>query len=124
MRGPGHRFGASLISKLGEPEGLPSSNRPLCLLSDVGKILETLLVNRMERFMVGSGIGLSDRQFGFRKNRCTDDAFRVLHGNAVNARDARGYAVAVSLDIRNAFNSVPWEVIHEALERMGFPPYI
>jgi len=29
-----------------------------------------------------------------------------------------------SLDILNTFNFVPWEVIHEALERMGFLRYI
>lgn len=28
------------------------------------------------------------------------------------------------IDIHNAFNSVPWEVIHEVFERRSFPPYI
>jgi len=30
----------------------------------------------------------------------------------------------VSLDIRNAFNSVGWGVVYAALVRMDFPPYI
>lgn len=38
--------------------------------------------------------------------------------------DGGGYAIAVSLDIRNAFNSIPWRVIHGALESRGFPHYI
>ena len=33
-------------------------------------------------------------------------------------------AVAVSLDIEKAFNTVGWEVITAALARMRFPPYI
>lgn len=32
--------------------------------------------------------------------------------------------VAVSLDVENAFNSIPWAVINEALKRKGFPMYI
>lgn len=34
------------------------------------------------------------------------------------------YAVAVSLDIKNAFNSVPWILIRRALSRRGFPDYL
>lgn len=35
----------ALIGKPEKPEGIPSSYRPLCLLDDVEKILETMLVN-------------------------------------------------------------------------------
>jgi len=35
-----------------------------------------------------------------------------------------GYAIAIGLDISNAFNSVPWSVILDALELRGFPNYI
>lgn len=36
----------------------------------------------------------------------------------------KGFAIAISLDVANAFNSLPWEVINEALVRKGFPVYI
>lgn len=114
----------ALVPKPDKPEGLPSSYRPLCLLDDVGKILEFLLVRRMEDHMAASGHGLSDRQFGFRSGRSTDDALRILHDKLVAACSARRMAVAVSLDIQNAFNTVGWDVIATALERMRFPPYI
>lgn len=32
--------------------------------------------------------------------------------------------MAVSLDIRNAFNTVGWDGVRAALVRMDFPPYI
>lgn len=35
-----------------------------------------------------------------------------------------GVVLAVSLDITNAFNSLPWECIKEALVRHEFPPYL
>jgi len=89
-------------------------------VSDI--VCRVLLYNL--HYNTDSNVGLSDRQFGFRKNRWTDDALHALHGHLVNVRDTRGYTEAVSLDIRNAFNSVSREVIYEALQCMGFPPYI
>jgi len=73
----------------------------------VWKILEMLLITRMQRYQTDSEIGLSDRQFDFRKNWCTDDTLRALHGHFVNARDTRSYAMDLSIDIRNAFKCVP-----------------
>ena len=114
----------ALVPKPDKPEGLPSSYRPLCLLDDVGKVLEYLLVRRMEEHMTATGNELSERQFGFRGGRSTDDALRILHEKVVGACNARRMAVVVSLDIQNAFNTVGWDVIAAALVRMGFPPYI
>lgn len=34
-----------------------------------------------------------------------------------------GFAIVVSLDIQNAFNSIPWRIMREK-EQKGFPPYI
>lgn len=36
----------------------------------------------------------------------------------------KGFAIGMSLDIKNAFNSLPWPSIRGALERMGFPLYL
>jgi hypothetical protein len=35
-----------------------------------------------------------------------------------------GVALAVSLDITNAFNAIPWKRIVEALEHFEVPPYL
>lgn len=64
----------ALLNKPGGSEGIPFLYRPLCLLGDVGKILETLLVNYIERFMADSGIKLSEWQFYFRRGLFIDDA--------------------------------------------------
>ncbi|RLU15211.1 hypothetical protein DMN91_012205 [Ooceraea biroi] len=56
-------------------------------------------------------------------------------GDLVNSLKARpicllddvgkgGFAFGVSLDIRNAFNSLPWPSIRQALEKKGFPAYL
>lgn len=114
----------ALIAKPGKPVGVPSSYRPLCLLDDVGKIFESLLVARVEAHMAASGVGLSDRQFGFRSGRSTDDALRLLQERLEAAVGKGRMAVAVSLDIRNAFNTIGWEIVRGALIRMDIPPYL
>lgn len=35
-----------------------------------------------------------------------------------------GFAIVVAIDIKNAFNSIPWWVIHAELRRKGFPSYL
>jgi len=51
------------------------------------------------------------------------DVLRVVHGYLEDACRARRMAVAVSLNISNTFNTVGWDVVRTALERIGFPPY-
>lgn len=114
----------ALLTKPEKPVGVPSSYRPLCLLDDVGKIFECLLVARIDDHMTATRVGLSDRQFGRRSGRSTDDALRLLQQRLLATENARHTAVAVSLDIRNAFNSIGWKVMRAALERMGIPPYL
>jgi len=111
----------SLLSKPGKPESIPSSYRALCLLDDIKKILDSLLVGRMKAHMYGLGIRLSERQYGFRNGRSTDDALRIVHEHFVDACGARRKAVAVSLGIRNAFNMVGRDVVRATLERTDFP---
>lgn len=48
-----------LLPKPGKSEGLPSSYRPLCLLDDVGKILESILVRKMEQHIPEKNAELS-----------------------------------------------------------------
>lgn len=113
-----------LIKKPTKPEDQPSSYRPICVLNETGKIFERILVQRIEEHLTGRGPDIVDDQYGFRKNRSTVDAileFKTRIGNIVE----RGwYAVAVSLDISNAFNSIPWDVINEEMEAKNFPKTI
>lgn len=60
----------------------------------------------MKSHMSITGVGLFERQFGFQSSRCTDEALRTLRDRLVIAVNTRPYAAAVSLDIRNAFNTV------------------
>ena len=117
-----------LISKgKGDPED-PSAYRPLCMLDTSGKLLERLLKPRLTAAVENSG-GLSARQYGFRPGRSTIDALREVTEAAIVTQ--RGYyssrpvLLLATLDIKNAFNSLRWSDVLNALEyNFSVPHYI
>jgi hypothetical protein len=78
-------------------------------------MLERMVAARIEfRAMPG----LRQKQFGFRRGRSTIDAIVQ-----VEVAERRSWVMlAVSLDIVNAFNRLPWEKIGVALEFHQVPP--
>lgn len=56
--------------------------------------------------------------------RSTTDAIVRLRSLIEEAERRKGVALAVSLDIANAFNSLPWGKMEEALEFHSVPPYV
>ncbi|KMQ92346.1 reverse transcriptase [Lasius niger] len=113
-------------TKTGAPEGRLPKVRLICLLDDIDKAFERIIVERMTLWQsMNPESCLSKNQFGFVRWRSTCDALLLVKEIALRAVKANGgFAFAISLDIRNAFNSVPWRVIRGALRHKGFPPYI
>lgn len=113
-KGPGNEAGRPLPSV-----------RPICLLDDIGKAFERLIVERMETWVFKNPHAtLSENQYGFRKGKSTCDVFGRVRTEILRATSSGGVAIAVSLDIANAFNSLPWPKIHAALRVKDFPLYI
>lgn len=56
-----------------------------------------------------------EHQFGFRKMRSTVDALQLMRGIVREAVSGDRVVTAVSLDIKNAFNSIPWSAIRRAM---------
>lgn len=101
------------------------SFRPICLIDDIGKGFERILVERMLEYMEKHPrAALSDRQFGFRRGRSAVDAILQVREAIEEAISDKQCLLAVSLDIRNAFNSLSWDSILQALSKKGFPVYI
>lgn len=115
----------SLIPKAGSSRDRIPKVRPICLLSDVGKTFERIIVTQMKEWMRDNPqADLSDRQYGFREGRSTCDALLKVRGTVEDTVAEGSVVIAVSLDIANAFNTITWRAINEALERKGFPIYI
>ena len=66
-----------LLRKGNKPLGDASSYRPICLLDTMGKLLEEIILQRLQGHMVREN-GLSENQFGFRKGKSTVDAIQAV----------------------------------------------
>jgi len=77
------------------------------LLDEVGKLFERVLVARLVAHLEQVGPDLSDRQYGFRGGRSTIDAILRVKALAEESAQDGGVLIAVSLDIKNAFNILP-----------------
>ena len=118
-----------LLRKGEKPLNATSSYRPICLLDSMGKLLEGLILQRLDSHMTGE-FSLSPKQFGLRKGHSTVDAIQAVVDMAKQAREVagrlnkKGFCALVSIDICNAFNSVRWENCIAALERKRVPAYL
>ncbi|KAF0724112.1 Uncharacterized protein FWK35_00024075 [Aphis craccivora] len=112
-----------LLNKGGDkPVNSPSSFRSICLLNTPGKLLERLLLQRLENHLdKRGGIRRAPNQFGFRKGISTETAVECVlsierWAMAVPGRDKELCAL-VTLDVKNAFNSLRWPIIDGALRK-------
>lgn len=83
----------------GKPKELVKSYRPICMLPIVSKVMEGLLVKRLENRMVNVW---NRAQFGFRKGRSTQDAWREV--KRIVSRSATKYVLGVFIDFKGAFD--------------------
>ena len=116
-----------LLRKGKKPLGDASSYRPICLLDTMGKLLEEMILQRLQGHMVREN-GLSENQFRFRKGRSTDDAIQPMVDIATKARRGtgkhKGSCALISIDIRNAFNTARWNICIEAMVQKMVPDYL
>lgn len=113
-----------LLRKEGKDAGLPSAYRPICLLDEAGKLFERVIANRLVQHLSQMGPNISGAQYGFREGLSTIDAIQRVRTLAEEVTSQWGVVLAVSLDISNAFNSLPWGRIKESLRWHGVPTYL
>ena len=115
-----------LVDKPGRDPTTPSAYRPICFLDVKGKLLQRVIASRIDEHL-HSGRGrndLSSNHYGFLAGRSTTDSLdRVCAGIRDTLR--RGdVAIVVSVDNKNAFNSVPWFAIRDGLTSKSVSDYL
>jgi len=96
------------------------------MLDSVGKLFEKLLTGRLREHLMNAG--QAGNQFGFRPGKFTLDAMSKVRSAYQNA-NGRGHAYnlfvgMLTLDVKNAFNSAPWNKIIDALARKNTPQFL
>ena len=92
--------------------------RPISLLSVVGKIFEKIISDEVTLFLDQNFL-LSDKQFGFRRERSTSDLLLHLSTPWQQSLDKGNYTYVVALDIAGAFDRVWHNGIIEKLKSFG-----
>lgn len=116
-----------LLRKGDKPLDRTSSYRPICLLDSAGKVLEGLILHRIN-IHLQEHQNHSANQYGFKKNCSTVHAIEETVKVAKEAREKggrkKGFCALIALDIKNAFNSLRWCDILISMAEREFPAYI
>ena len=83
----------------------PGSYRPIALTSCIGKLLERIVVNRLNRQLEKLGI-LNPDQAGFRAHHSTEDNIAKLQDAITKARANKNTLLAVFVDFEKAYDMV------------------
>lgn len=104
-------------------DGTLPKARPICLLDEIGKAFERVIVNRILDWLGDHPESeLSPNQFGFRRGLSTNDAILHVKNKVQKSINKGSIIILISLDIANAFNSLPWRVILEYWDWVCPPP--
>lgn len=111
------------IPKAGKDNSIPTNFRPISLLSNVGKIFEKLLLDRLQDFEFDNKI-IAPHQFGFRNAHSTiHQVIRITEKISKNFNLRRSTGM-VLLDIEKAFDSVWHNALVHKLLTLKFPLYL
>ena len=105
------------IFKKGSPLEM-SNYRPISLLSNLNKMLEKLMFNRIYRFLDKYDC-LYKFQFGFRKKYSTNHALIKITETIRKALDDNQFACGIFIDLQKAFDTVNHSILIDKLHHYG-----
>ncbi|KAG5897576.1 hypothetical protein JTB14_007287 [Gonioctena quinquepunctata] len=109
-----------LVTILKAPGRDPSdmgSLRPITLLSELGKMLERIIISKIQKSIPANRL-ISDNQFGFSKEKSTVDAIKHMLGH-IDTQDK--HHLVVFIDIKGAFNNMWWPTLLKFLHEVDIP---
>ncbi|GBN80971.1 Putative protein in type-1 retrotransposable element R1DM [Araneus ventricosus] len=109
-----------LFQKPGKDIHEPSAYRPIALLPSIAKVLEKLMTQRLIYHLEGNNL-LSNNQYGFRAGRSVDTALDSLTTQIADYKRRYKHVLALSIDIKGAFDNVQYDSIANYLEEANCP---
>ncbi|KAK0368981.1 hypothetical protein CLIM01_13661 [Colletotrichum limetticola] len=100
--------------------GIAKAWRPISLLSTLGKVLESVLAERISHAVETFGL-LPTSHFGARKQRSAEQALVLLQEYIYRAWRKRKVVSLVSFDVKGAYNGVYKERLLRRLRARGMP---
>ena len=92
--------------------------RPIALLPIINKIIEKIISNRMQEFLMAKGINDSE-QFGYKKKIGTNDAILKFSSQISKSLDMGEIVIVIFMDLTAAFDTLNRDVLIRKLFRLG-----
>ena len=97
-----------------------ASFRPISLLSVPGKVLDRIMIDRINHYLYSVPGMMSKSQYGFKPQHSTEQAIK----NALNFCEEKSrthYVIMIALDIKSAFDTADHDLIIEIMQRKRVP---
>ena len=98
----------------------PSKYRPISLINIGGKVLEKLLINRINHHMYKNELQ-TDRQYGFMPQKSTTDAAMETKKFIAQELGNKKVVIMASVDVKGAFDAAWWPSILEGMKDSECP---
>ena len=92
--------------------------RPISLLSNINKIFEKIMYDRVYKFM-SSQNSFYEKQFGFRDKHSTSHALFSLTEHIRESLDSNKFVCGIFIDLKKAFDTVNHNILLEKLNYYG-----
>ena len=92
--------------------------RPISLLSNLSKIFERIMYNRLERYLERNNM-IYNHQFGFRRSYSTEHALMSITEQIKSNFRTKSYSCGVFVDLEKAFDTVNHSILISKLRHYG-----
>ena len=106
------------VFKAGSRE-IVSNYRPICVLPFLSKVFEKCINNRILNFISSHSV-ISPMQFGFMRNRSTEDALINFTEKIYECLNSKQYSINILIDFQKAFDTINHFILIQKLEKYGF----
>ena len=101
-----------------EDPKLIKNYRPISLLPSFSKIIEKIVLKRLNMYLTEKSI-LSSTQYGFRENHSTELAILEFQNRIIKNLNRKKHSIGLFLDLSKAFDSLQHDILLKKLEHYG-----